>query len=53
LNHIGGDVHQVSYSNSDDPETLRPAIQAAADWIVAQVRIAESSNVIPFPAKVG
>jgi integrase len=52
LNHIGGDVHSVSYSNSDDPETLRPAMEAAAEWVLQQARIADSSNVVPlFPEK--
>lgn len=51
LNHLGGDVHSVSYSNSDDPETLRHAMQAAADWVLEQARIAAAPNVIQFPAK--
>lgn len=51
LNHLGGDVHSVSYSNSDDPETLRHAMQAAADWVIEQSRIAAAPNVVQFHAK--
>lgn len=51
LNHIGGDVHSVSYSNSDDPESLRPALDAAAQWVLEQSRIADAENVIAFPSR--
>jgi integrase len=51
LNHLAEDVHQASYANDDSDSTLRPAVEAAAQWIVEQAAIAESANVVQFRAK--
>lgn len=48
LNHLAADVHQASYANDDSDSALRPAVEAAAQWIVEQAAIAESANVIQF-----
>lgn len=53
LNHLADDVHQASYANDDSDASLRPAVEAAAQWILEQAAIAEGGNVIPFPAKTG
>lgn len=54
-NHLAKDVHQESYSNDEDPETLRPAVEAAAQWIFEQARIAKAqqsgANIIAFPVR--
>lgn len=48
LNHINTGVHGVSYANNREIEVLRPAMQAAADYVLEQARIASSSNVVSF-----
>ena len=54
LNHAAGDdVHQASYANDDSDDALRPSVEAAAQWIIEQAKIADSDNVIQFPAKAG
>lgn len=53
LNHLAADVHQASYANDDSDSALRPAVEAAAQWIVEQAAIAESANVIQFRAETG
>lgn len=54
LNHVADDVHGTHYSNNPDPKVLAPAVEAIANWIVAQGRIAEAqatgANVIPLRA---
>jgi integrase len=53
LNHLARDVHGAHYANDDDPESLRPAVEAASNWVLEQARIAEAAangeNVIAFP----
>jgi site-specific recombinase XerD len=51
LNHISGDVHQLSYSNDQNAESLRPSVDAAAAWVLEQARIASAPNVLQFPTK--
>lgn len=52
LNHVGsGDVHSTHYGNDANPETLRPAVEAAAQWVLEQARIATGQNVLQFPEK--
>lgn len=51
LNHAAADVHQDSYANDRDPESLREAMDAAAAWVLEQARIAAGANVIRFPEK--
>ena len=53
LNHLADGVHQESYANDDSDDALRPSVEAAAQWIIEQAKIAESDNVIQFPAKTG
>lgn len=48
LNHVDGDTHSKHYSNSTD--NLQHAVDAAAQWVMEQARIAGGANVIPFPA---
>lgn len=53
LNHSSKNVHD-DYERDDDPETLRAAINAVADYIVSASKVAEAqetgTNVVPFPA---
>jgi hypothetical protein len=51
LNHINSGAHGASYANNREMDVLRPAMQAAADWVLEQARIASSPNVINFPVK--
>src|SRR5688572_378540 len=51
LNHISGDVHQLSYSNDQNAESLRPSVEAAAEWVLEQARIAVAPNVVMLRAK--
>jgi hypothetical protein len=55
LNHLAADVHQASYANDDSDSALRPAVEAAAQWILEQARVAEAmatgGNVLQFPVK--
>lgn len=48
LNHISTGVHGVSYANNRKIDVLRPAMQAAADYVLEQARIAAAPNVIQF-----
>jgi len=54
LNHSSKSVHD-DYERDDDPETLRPSVNAVADHIVSAGKVAEAqengANVIPFPAR--
>lgn len=36
LNHVGGDVHQRAYANNRSTKVLAAAVEAVAQWIVAQ-----------------
>lgn len=53
LNHLARDVHGAHYANDDNPESLRPAVEAASNWVLEQARIvqatADGANVIAFP----
>jgi integrase len=53
LNHLARDVHGAHYANDDDPESLRPAVEAASNWVLEQAGIvqaaADGTNVIAFP----
>lgn len=50
LNHLASDVHGQSYSNNPDPEMLRPAVDAIANYVVNAAKVAEAqengSNII-------
>lgn len=54
LNHSSKNVHD-DYERDDDPETLRPSVNAIADYIASASKVAEAQenggNVIPFPAR--
>lgn len=39
LNHLASDVHGKHYSNNPDPSVLKPAVDAIADYILAQAKI--------------
>lgn len=56
LNHLASDVHGQFYTNNPDPEALRPAAEAIAQYVVNQAKIAEAqaagTNVVRFPEKV-
>lgn len=50
-NHTGEDVHARHYANDDSDHSLRPAVEAAAQWILEQAAIADGKNVIAFPSR--
>jgi hypothetical protein len=54
-NHVAGDVHQASYSNDDSADSLRPAMEAAAKWVLdmAKVAAAQASGANVVTLKTG
>jgi len=52
LNHIGGDVHSVSYANNADPEVLMVEAQKIGEWVLRQAEIelasVKGNNVVPL-----
>lgn len=56
LNHMPAGVHD-DYEREHDPETLRPAVQSIATYIMTAAQVAEAqasgANVISFPTKAG
>jgi hypothetical protein len=54
-NHVAGDVHQASYSNDDSADSLRPAMEAAAKWVLdmAKVAAAQASGANVVALKTG
>jgi hypothetical protein len=57
LNHLASDVHGQSYTNNPDPEVLRPAVEAIAQYVINGAKLADAqssgANVVQFPVKAG
>jgi hypothetical protein len=55
LVHAASGVHRINYENNPDPEHLRPAVNAIANYIADAAKVAEAqesgANILAFPAR--